>query len=150
MFRKILYPTDFSNVSKKAFEYVKKLKEAGTEEVIILHVIPEGLVETMTEGCLMRDESMEQCEKEALEKVRSNAIFKIKRMEEELRDEGIMVKILTPVGKPAKVIAEIAREEKVSLIVMGTHGHSLLREAFVGSVAETVVHYAHVPVLLVR
>ena len=32
MFRKILYPTDFSAVAEKALEYVKKLKEAGTKE----------------------------------------------------------------------------------------------------------------------
>ena len=41
MFKKILYPTDFSDVSKKALEYIKQLKEAGTEEVIVLHVLDE-------------------------------------------------------------------------------------------------------------
>ena len=30
MFRKILYPTDFSKVADRALVYVKKLKEAGT------------------------------------------------------------------------------------------------------------------------
>ena len=38
---KILYPTDFSEPSKKAIRYVKKLREAGTKEIIILHVIDE-------------------------------------------------------------------------------------------------------------
>jgi nucleotide-binding universal stress UspA family protein len=39
MFRKILYPTDFPDRSKKALTYLKKLKDAGTEEVEILHVV---------------------------------------------------------------------------------------------------------------
>ena len=39
MFSKILYPTDFSEPSKKAVKYVKKLKEAGTKEAIVLYVI---------------------------------------------------------------------------------------------------------------
>jgi nucleotide-binding universal stress UspA family protein len=39
MFKKILYPTDFSDVSLKALDYIKQLKEGGTEEVLILHVI---------------------------------------------------------------------------------------------------------------
>jgi len=39
MFEKILYPTDFSDVSKKALDYIEQLKEAGTKEVIVLHVI---------------------------------------------------------------------------------------------------------------
>jgi len=47
MFRKILYPTDFSKDAEKALEYVKKLKEAGTEEVVILHVIDGESLEAM-------------------------------------------------------------------------------------------------------
>ena len=48
MFEKILYPTDFSDVSKKALEYVKKLKDAGTKEVIVLHVIDEREMENIS------------------------------------------------------------------------------------------------------
>lgn len=29
MYKKILYPTDFSDVAGKAMDYIKKLKEAG-------------------------------------------------------------------------------------------------------------------------
>ena len=50
MFSKILHPTDFSEPSTKAIEYVKKLKEAGTIEVIVLHVIDEHELNTMVEG----------------------------------------------------------------------------------------------------
>jgi len=41
MFEKILYPTDLSDVSKKALDYIKQLKEAGARKVIVLHVIDE-------------------------------------------------------------------------------------------------------------
>ncbi len=41
MFKKILFPTDFSDVSRKAMMYVKQLKGAGAQEVIVLHVIDE-------------------------------------------------------------------------------------------------------------
>ncbi len=51
MFKKILYPTDFSEDAKKALEYVKKLKEAGTEEVVILHIIEAYHIEVMTSPC---------------------------------------------------------------------------------------------------
>ena len=50
MFSKILYPTDFSEPSKKAVKYVKKLKEAGTKEVIVLYVIDEHELGAMVEG----------------------------------------------------------------------------------------------------
>ena len=41
MFKKILFPTDFSDASQKAVKYIKQLKGAGAQEVIILHVIDE-------------------------------------------------------------------------------------------------------------
>jgi nucleotide-binding universal stress UspA family protein len=39
MFRKVLCPTDFSEVAGKAVRYLKQLKDAGMEEVLVLHVI---------------------------------------------------------------------------------------------------------------
>jgi len=39
MFQKILYPTDFSDTSKKALEYLLRLREAGAREVVIVHVV---------------------------------------------------------------------------------------------------------------
>ena len=39
MFNKILFPTDFSEASTEALEYIKSLKDSGTEEVVVLHVV---------------------------------------------------------------------------------------------------------------
>ena len=49
MFEKILYPTDFSNVSKKALKYIKRLKDAGAKEVVVLHVIDEREIESVSQ-----------------------------------------------------------------------------------------------------
>ena len=35
MFRKILYPTDFSDVSKSALDYIKQLKESNVEKMLL-------------------------------------------------------------------------------------------------------------------
>lgn len=45
MFKKILYPTDFSDVAAKALDYIKQLREAGSQEVVILHVINQRIIE---------------------------------------------------------------------------------------------------------
>jgi len=42
MFKKILYPTDFSDVAHRALDFVIRLKDAGAREVVILHVIDKG------------------------------------------------------------------------------------------------------------
>ncbi|MHC1584157.1 MAG: universal stress protein, partial [Methanosarcinales archaeon] len=60
MFTKILYPTDFSDCSKKALEYVKKLKEAGTREVIVFHVIDERDIRTVSGSIVWLEETAEE------------------------------------------------------------------------------------------
>lgn len=52
-------------------------------------------------------------------------------------------------GEPADEILGFAREERVDLLVMGTHGHSGLARALIGSVSSAVARRAGCPVLLV-
>lgn len=53
-------------------------------------------------------------------------------------------------GDAAETILRIAREEEPDLIVMGSHGHSRIRRALLGSVSEKVLRVSSVPVLLMR
>ncbi len=148
MFRKILLPVDFSPVSERAIDYARKLREAGAEKVILVHIVDEGTVEAMVEGCLFKHKNIRECEEETEKRAMDRAREKLEKLAEKL--EGLDTEIIVRIGKPAKEISKIAEDEKVSLIVMGAHGHSPLREAFVGSVSEEVIHYSRVPVLVVR
>ena len=53
-------------------------------------------------------------------------------------------------GHPAEAITAFATEEKVDLIVMGTHGQSALANMVLGSVATGVLARCKLPVLLLR
>ncbi|PAA81589.1 hypothetical protein BOX15_Mlig014684g1 [Macrostomum lignano] len=48
-----------------------------------------------------------------------------------------------------QAIVQIADEEDVALIVMGSRGIGKLRRAFLGSVSDYVLHHAHRPVTIV-
>lgn len=50
----------------------------------------------------------------------------------------------------ADVISRFARRWRADLIVIGTHGRRGIKHVFLGSVAESVLRIAPVPVLLVR
>jgi nucleotide-binding universal stress UspA family protein len=51
---------------------------------------------------------------------------------------------------PDRAIADAARYNKADLVTMGTHGRGGLTRLLLGSVAESLVRHAPVPVLLVR
>lgn len=53
-------------------------------------------------------------------------------------------------GSPAQVILSVAKEQKVDLIIMGSHRHSVLEDAVLGSTTSKVLHSTTIPVLVVR
>ena len=56
MFKKILYPTDFSEVAVKALEYIKQLKEAGSQEVVVLNVINQRILDGLKRHAMLDDD----------------------------------------------------------------------------------------------
>jgi nucleotide-binding universal stress UspA family protein len=53
-------------------------------------------------------------------------------------------------GNPAETILRITLEGEHDLVVMGSHGHSRVHRALLGSVSERVLKASKVPVLLTR
>jgi nucleotide-binding universal stress UspA family protein len=53
-------------------------------------------------------------------------------------------------GHPATKILELAKKEKIDLIIMGAHGRKGLERVFFGSVADEVVTNASCPVLTIH
>jgi nucleotide-binding universal stress UspA family protein len=143
MFKKILYPTDFSDVSKKALDYLAQLKDAGTKEIVVLHVIDEkGIDAIYRYGAGNAETLIREIEKEAMEEG--------KKIEKKLMQSGLNVKIRIEMGIPLKEILRVEEEEKVSAIVIGSHGKTNLEEMFLGSVSEKVTRQSKKPVLVIK
>lgn len=53
-------------------------------------------------------------------------------------------------GHPAETILRVATQDRHDLIVMGSHGHSRVHRALLGSVSERVLATSPLPVLLIR
>jgi len=53
-------------------------------------------------------------------------------------------------GEIAPKILRVVAEDQYDLLVMGSHGHSRVHRALLGSVSEKVLHKAAVPVLMLR
>jgi nucleotide-binding universal stress UspA family protein len=145
MFKKILYPTDFSDVSKKALDYIKQLKEAGTKEVVVLHVIDEREIEHI--GHLPEVSiNVKDLEKRREEYAKEE----MKAIEAELKKSGFTVKTKIEKGIPFTDILKAEEEEDVSVVVIGSHGKSCVAEMLLGSVSEKVVRKSGKPVFVIR
>jgi nucleotide-binding universal stress UspA family protein len=143
MFEKILYPTDFSDVSKKALDYIEQLKDAGTEEIVVLHVIDERKIEAIVlygtrESYVVINRIEEEARKE------------VSAIEKELKESGFDVKVRIETGIPLREILRVEEEEGVSIIVIGSHGKTNIKEMLLGSVSEKVIRKSENPVLVIK
>jgi nucleotide-binding universal stress UspA family protein len=134
---RILYPTDFSDLSRPALDLACSLARDFKAELVILHVSPppvagvvEGMVIPLPTGVL-------EAARERLEQIRPT-------------DPAVAVVYRLEVGHEVREIVRVADEVKADLIVMGTHGRSGLSRLVVGSVAEGVMRKATCPVLTLK
>ena len=143
MFEKILYPTDFSDVSNKALGFIKQLKGAGTKEVLVLHVIDERETERLRH--------IPETNAEEIEKIHEESVHKeIKAIADELKKSGLEVKTRIDRGIPFREILKVEKEEGISAVVIGSHGKTCISEMLLGSCSEKVIRKSAKPVLVVR
>ena len=136
IFQRVLHPTDFSECADAAFQIVKRLKPVGTEEVIVLHVQDERVMKQRLPGQLAE---FDHHDSERLEK-----LCKV------LRLFGLQARPMLRHGIPFRETLKAADEIDASLIVLGSHGRSAVREMLAGSTFENVVRLSRQPALVVR
>jgi nucleotide-binding universal stress UspA family protein len=143
MFKRVLYPTDFSDVSKKALAFIKQLRESGGEKVILLHVIDERQIRAIESFV---SEHTEKLTNDIIESVSQE----MESIEKELAQAGFQVESILEVGNPIREILRVEEEEDVSLIVLGSHGKTNLEEIFLGSVSEKVARRCKKLILIIK
>lgn len=137
MFERILLAVDGSEHSARAVPVAGDLARRYGGEVVVLHVREHEVTWGADIDVETADEAREL----------------VDGVVRELKDVGTNVRgelVRVPLGQTPRAILDIARDEGVGLIVMGTRGLSDWGRLLMGSVAHKVVHLAEVPVLVVR
>jgi len=136
--RTILVPTDFSPHADLALEAARELAArsgARLELVHAFHVPPEA-TPYLTDVSLQRMEAAARVE---LETRRA-----------QVRAAGLTCDVRWVPAPPASAIAEAAAKASADIIAIGSHGHTGVRYALLGSVAARVARAAPCPVLTVK
>jgi len=150
LFEKVLYSTDFSPLAEYSLDYVKKLKEAGAKEVIVVHVVDDISIELPDGADLLREKELFKILPEIDQEYVTSIVERLEAIKQKLEIEGLSVKLYLKYGNIPRQIVEVADEENVKLIVMGAHGKGLLTEIILGSVSTDVIRNANCPVLIVK
>ena len=146
MYRKILVPVDGSEMAERVLPHVQAiLKIGGVEEVILLRAVEP--LKVVSGSDLFLSEEQEKNIQESHEK---DAEAYLHRLINRLQYEGVTLKTKVIVGKAAETIVDYATHNELDLIVMATHGRSGLSRWVMGSVAERILRWSCIPILIVR
>ena len=140
MYKKILVPTDGSEFAKKAQRHALFLAKVSGAEIVAVSVTENNFV-----NGLPLDDEIYQLNQVLNERSEEN----LKEFDK-LNEDDIKITHVIREGSPARVILEVANEENIDLIVMGSSGKSGFDRFIMGSVADKVVNSAKCAVLVVH
>jgi nucleotide-binding universal stress UspA family protein len=143
---RILCPIDFSELSRLALKYAAAGARAFGARLLVFHAQRFELPAYFTRGQveeLTRQHRAEQ--KRAREFLQAHA-------RKVLGAEAMRLPIQFEVvdAHPVDAVLEATKRHRADLIVMGTHGRGGSRRLWLGSVAESVMRQAGVPVFVAR
>ncbi len=130
LMKKLLIATDFSPPAQKLLNCIDEFRTMGLEEIVLVHVVDIRLGEGLSIS------------------LKQEAEERLKQVEDTLKNKGFRTKLFTPIGFAASEIVNIARQEEVSLILIGSKGKGVIKEVFLGSTTFDVIRLAETPVLI--
>jgi len=134
--REIVFPTDLSAESARAFEYARLLAERFEARLALLHVIDPGPSVSGMAVPEARRRSM-RAARETLERWASGLGCR-------------QCVIVEPAESVSRALVGYVQGCTPDLVVMATHGRDGLSQMLLGSVAESMIRHGRVPVLCVR
>ena len=138
MYKRILVPVENSPYDDAIIDHVKQLARMCSSSIVLIHVADGWAARNIASLKLRESEEM-----------RTDREY-IARLVAGLEADGLESEAVLASGDPASEITAAATREQCDLIAMSTHGHKLLGDVLLGSVAHDVRHASSIPVLLVR
>lgn len=140
-FNHILLTTDLSDESQRAYGPAAELATSNNAKLTLLHVVHD--VRIAPHGAPLAPPVSDPDVFGLIDDAR-----KALNKQRELLSADLEVECAVVSGSNiAETVAEYASEHSVDLITLSTHGRTGFRRLVLGSVAESILHFAHVPVL---
>jgi len=143
--RRVLFASDFSPASRRAFATAMTLTRSAGAKLIVLHVI-EPVVPMAPDQYYLASAAWDEIDRNT----RTWAGQQLAGVVRTAKKHGVTATTRIVDGVAATEIVRAARSLKADLIVLGTHGRTGLSRLLLGSVATRVVATATCPVVTVR
>jgi nucleotide-binding universal stress UspA family protein len=156
MFTRVVAPLDGSALAEQALPYAAEMAKRFGAPLVLVRAYdgPARATRTMTimpsGAAAVGDPTTMRVVAQSIAEEQAEAKWYLAGQAERLREQGFTVKTALRDADPATAILEVAQGEPGGVIVMSTHGRGGLGRLLFGSVAQSVLQNATVPVLIVR
>lgn len=149
MFRRILVPTDGTELCSKALDAALQLARLGGGAIVGLHAFPPPDLGARQYAPLARAVDPEGARWGlAREQQAGDALAYVQRR---AREAGVPCEtVLARDATPYEAIERVAREQACDLVVLAVHARRSLRARLIGGEAEKLLAHGTVPLLIVR
>ena len=143
MFERILVAIDGSEESTRAADVAIELSKKDSASLFVITVVHDAVVVYSEQGAASNL---------PIDKARADAERFMKSTVSRAEAQGVKVRgeIVEKVPSVVDAIVDNADEWKVDLVVVGTRGLTGLKKLLLGSVSNSVLHYANCSVLVVK
>lgn len=140
--KNILLPTDFSRTSLTASEYAVNLAKQYNAKLHILHVLEKT-------PPILAIRSLDLSREKIIESIHADAQTQLETCVKKIQKSG-EIEIIQAIRKGIdyEEIIKYSKEKKIDIIVIATHGRTGILHTLLGSVAEKVIRYSKIPVLV--
>lgn len=145
----IVAGTDLSAPSELAVERAAALAALHAAKLLLVHAVPDGSADSAAPSEHMSSAILEHLSQVSTAETEEVAAAFAKRLES-LRSRGLDVELVSPVGPPGELVAQVAKDRGAQLIVIGTQGHTGISRFLLGSVATAILRHAPCDVLVCR
>jgi len=142
MYKKTLVPLDGSLLAEAVLPHAEALAKSEHAEIVILRVPTTPPTEFLSRDPMVASLIRKDIETESEEYIHDKVTV--------LENEHIKATGVTREGPVSETILDVAEETHADMIAMSTHGRTGISRWLMGSVADRVVHYSHIPVMLIH
>lgn len=142
--KKILAAVDFRDSTDEVIDFVKKISTQLQAELLIVHTeILESYLNTIVSDLHQQPTLvLIKEQKELLQK-------KLKKIHDDLAENGIKVTCQLLDGPTVKTILEEAEKFQAELIVIGSHQHGAFYNLLMGTVHDSLITRSSIPILVI-
>ncbi len=145
--KKVLFPTDFSDIATNAFKYALQFAHSIQAKLIVVHSYEMPVISSTSAGQPdLVQQVYESIEMTQFEQFKDKAP-ELRKIASDLGYQDVELEFVFEEGTLLYVINSVVEKEHIDFVVMGTNGASGFEKKLLGSNTVNVIRSLNIPVL---